>query len=186
MFPEINGLKATLKHILRLQREKGIKSLSSYRELLKTTPTEESWRFERESPFYDSMQGMIPLETLSPVYILETAINTIDEYLEAIDNFNEDQFSAFLLGLGLNWLPLHYWGMKELDNYLAKIDKALAFYKELEAEVSAEDLWRHKKQGFFEPLATIIPPETYKPSEALRMIRELVAGMIRVLSHRLS
>lgn len=179
-----NYLRTTFKAILLSQREKAMKALIFYKELLQRVPKEEAWIYYQESPYYDSMKGLLPVDTISPVCILETAVDTIDEYVEAIDSFNDRELAAFLLGLGLHWFPLRYWGVKELNNQLAKINAAMTFYKDLENKIPSSELWKFEKQCLFEILPGLISPEIYKPTDALRILKELVEGMISILEQK--
>ncbi|MCJ7481571.1 MAG: hypothetical protein MUO31_01250 [Thermodesulfovibrionales bacterium] len=184
MNQKTDKLKKSINTIFLLQKTNCEKALEFYDKLESMTDEEESWKYSQEIPFFDTLKELVVQEQGSPVYILERAIATIDEYIEALENFSDDQFAAFLLGIGLNWIPFNYWGVKELDIYLSKIKKAISFYENLEATLSSDELWKVSKKGFLEILPQLIPPAEHKPTYILKTIKELIEGTIEVLADR--
>ena len=67
----------------------------------------------------------------------------MNEYIKALNEFSEDQFAAFLMGVGVKWLNLPYWGIKNLEFQCDKIEEYLASYKKFESE----DLTEGKPPG---------------------------------------
>jgi hypothetical protein len=39
----------------------------------------------------------------------------MDEYFKALVEFSEDEYAAFLMGVGANWLNLPNWGIRNLE-----------------------------------------------------------------------
>ena len=97
--------KKPLISLLERQREKCKKALTYFMELEEKTSVSDKWKYSRENPFYNDLEGLIAKQTLPPVKILRITIQTLDEYIITISNFSDNEFRAFLLGLGLNWMP---------------------------------------------------------------------------------
>ncbi len=176
--------KKPLKSLLLDQKNKFNKALDFYQTLEEAVPLENHWKIQRESPFQDRLGDIIPGNIVLPTHILQTALNTIEEYITAIDNFTADQFAAFLLGVGLSWVPIRYWGIQDTYDHLSRIKKAIAFYEHLEAEIPEEEYWKIKKTSPFEALPELVPPSESMPSEVLGKSCELVESMLRVLEDR--
>lgn len=179
---EINP-REPLKSILVDKRQRCQKALEFYEELMRVVPEEETWKYAEVSIFYDNLGGLVYLGPTDPVSSLKTIMQTIDEYLTALDEFSDDQFAAFLLGVGLTWIPIRYWGMQELHKYYAQIKGATAFYEKLLAETPEDEHWKFKKSGVFD-LPAWIPHTELMPMEILKRARELVESMIAMLADR--
>jgi hypothetical protein len=180
---EATRLRQPIRELIHEQRLKCEQTLEFYRELSNVMPDEEKWKIKRESPFHDTLRGTVGMGTFLPEDILETALQTMDEYLEAIDTFSDDQYAAFLLGVGLNWIPLRYWGLEELHKYRAEIQKASAFYEELLEKMSEDEHWKVVRSVQW-ALPGLIPEGKLLPTELLDRARDLVESMIAVLADR--
>ena len=166
------------------QKQKFEEALLFYRQLEQSVPTESHWKIRRESLFQDDLGGLVPCDFELPTMMVETAIQTTDEYIAAIDNFTPDQFAAFLLGVGLNWLPFSYWGIQEMEHNLAKIEKSRAYYDKVETSIPEEEDWKIKMQSPFIALTSLAPPDTLKSSKVLEKASELVKSILHVLADR--
>jgi len=175
--------RQAIKSLLEKQRSKCEKSLSFYSEIERKTPVADQWKYSKENPFYDDLNGLIAKEIISPVIILETIIQTLDEYLLAVSRFSDREWAAFLLGLGLNWLPVEYWGIAQLTEYQGKIQKSASFYSDLTAKIPREDQWKFTKEGVFD-LPDIIPPDALSPREVLQIANDINSSMLSALSSR--
>ena len=173
-----------LRSILLHQKQKCEHAAEFYRELANSTSEEDRWKYSREAPFYNKLQNLIPLDYAYPLSTLETAISTFDEYLQALDRFTDDQLAAFFLGVGLCWLSFPYWGLQASEDYLAKIQKGLAYYGELWTQIPPDDRWKYQKVGIFEALPSVNAGDTHEPVEALKIAYDLAESMMSILADR--
>ena len=87
------------------------------------------------------------------------------------------------MGLGINWLPVEYWGIAQLTEYQGKIQKSTNFYNDLSPKIPREDQWKFTKDGVFD-LPDIIPPESLSPKEILQIANDINSSMLSALSSR--
>lgn len=184
MTNEIKNPKEPLISILMDQKHACEKMLAYYIELEDKVPEEDLWQHERITPFYNDLQELVPGESQPVSALLDTAIQTIDEYLGAIESFTDDQLAAFFLGLGLTWLPISYWGIHCLYDYSVKIQKKLAYYEKLLLEkIPEEDHWQFEKTGIFN-IPDLAVPDSMAPTKVLELASKLAGSMLDVLSDR--
>lgn len=175
-------LHDVLEEILLAHRTQCEKALDFYERLLAKVPTDEHWKHKKESSFYDTLGDVIPPDPLLQTDISRTIIATIDEYLEAFEYFDDSQWQAFALGLGLRWIPFNYWGRDELEGYIAKLDKALGFYQELSDSVPEEELWKYKRKVPWEHFPEVGTDDVRYPAETIQQFRQLSNAILQTLS----
>jgi hypothetical protein len=176
-------IKSILKSVFLLQRQKVEKAMIFHRSIHKSTPKDELWKIVHDSPFYDTLDGLLPSERQYPAETAEVLLNTIDEYLRAIEKFDNDQLAAFLMGMGVNWMPFRYYGLEELNKHLAILNKSIRFHQEIQSKTPVGEQWKLKR-GFFEIMPDLAPQEERLPAEVIDIMRQIVEGTIKVLSAR--
>jgi hypothetical protein len=82
---------------------------------------------------------------------IEAELKTMDEYFKALVGFSEDEYAAFLMGVGANWLNLQYWGIRNLEFQDNKIEKYMTFNKQLESNALTEGKTYSEKQHPYTP-----------------------------------
>jgi hypothetical protein len=156
-------------------------ALRFYRKLEDTIPASEHWKIQQTSSFWPTLGGLLSSDVMSPVKILDTALSTVDYYIQTLDIMTPDQLAAFYLGLGIDWLEISYWGMPNALKALEKVDKGLKFYRRLEEDISDNEMWKIKKRDDRIPLERLVPPSEKLPSEILAEFRELLVSQIEAL-----
>lgn len=184
MKDKLGDQKNPIRSIFKDQKSRLEKALEYYKSLEKNLPPEEEWKIMKSSPLHDSIGGILARTTILPSEILLPAIQTMDEYIDAIDAFSDDQFAAFMLGVCVNWIPIQYWGIEELSKQYEQIQRRRAYYEKVEAEIPEEEFWRLKEMNPFAVLTDTTPPGEKMPSEILEIARSLVECLLRVLSER--
>lgn len=184
MSESLDDLKRPFIDLFELQRKQLEKSLKFYEQLKKSISEDEQWKIVEESPVFDALIGVSAVtKTDLPNDIIETIIETVDEYIEAVDSFSADQFAAFLLGLGLRWIPFQYWGMKNLGEYYAKLQKELAFNEKLEAEIPEDEIWKLEKTDPFN-ISRLVPANRVLTSKLIAQSLLYIENILKVLSDR--
>ncbi|WP_298003752.1 hypothetical protein [Anaerolinea sp.] len=178
----VNALGDLLRTTLITQKQNCEKSLSFYKELLSTIPLDEQWKFYQKLPFHKELAELIPGDDLSPVEVLEAIINTLDEYISAIDKFSEEQWLAFILGLGLKWFPFNYWGVDQTEKYLEKIIAGIKFYTQLSLNTPIDELWKFEKQDLFR-IIDLVPPVHISPIDMLNFYRDFLVATLALLKN---
>lgn len=84
-----------------------------------TSPDGEYGILKNEKPALD-LEDIVSSQMRKPTEILENALVTLEEYIETLTKLTPDQFAAFVLGLGLKWIPFEYWGMRALSLLLKR------------------------------------------------------------------
>lgn len=181
---KMTAIKIILKSVFLLQRQKVEKAMILHGSIQKNTPNDEFWKIMHDSPFYDTLDGLLPSERQYPAETAKVLLNTIDEYIRAIEKFDNDQLAAFMMGMGVNWIPLGYYGVDELNKYLDILNKSLKFHQEIQSMTPIAELWKLKKRGFFEIMPDLVTQEERLPAEVIDVMIQIVEGTIKVLSGR--
>jgi len=177
-------LRAQIKSIVLDYQEKCKRSLIFYKKLSDGMPHDEKWKLEEYSQFNNSLpwrEGTSRQKTQHPLTKIETAIKTMDEYLNAIEKFSDEQFAAFILGLGFNWIPASYWGVSELRDYLSWLKGIYKVELKVEAKIPEKDRWKLTKKEAIDPLFDLIPSDEIPKTRLLKKHIEFIEGMISVL-----
>ena len=159
-------------------------ALKFYNKLEDSVPLDDHWKVLQESPLHDDLRGLMPHQQDFPSRISSTAIQTMNEYLEAIDAFTDDQFAAFMMGICVNWIPVQYWGIEEVEKHCSEIQKARAYYDKLEAEIPKDELWKITWRNPLVALPGLEAAGEKMPSEILEMARQLNECLIQTLADR--
>jgi len=176
--------KESFLDLLQKQKKKLENLLKHYRKIEQTTPPGSQWRLLEESPFD---KWVYPLarktEKIMPTVIIEAAIQTLDEYIRAIENFSLAQLEAFFLGLGLKWIPFQYWGLKHLRENHKQHTQAINFLRDVESSQPKEQLWRYLGEDRINALH-FIQPERLLDSEIISRDLVLINDILTVLSRK--
>lgn len=130
----------------------------------------------QNSPLLERIDDMVTGEPEMPSATIETALNTMDEYLKALDEFSEDQFKAFLMGVGVNWLNLPYWGIQGLNFQCKKIEESMTSFKDRESKNPA----KYEKLNPVNDLPVYIHSKKLLQSEILANELSLYKSMMQV------
>ena len=118
--------KYRLMDMLCQQREKLVDSLRLNLAVEDRMPEDERWQAEKPSCLLNTLGGTLKRERRLPSEMLDIGIQTVDEYLRALEGFSDREFAAFMLGLGLSGMRIPYWGLKQLNRYLQMLSAAQA------------------------------------------------------------
>jgi hypothetical protein len=136
------------------------------------------------SPLLESVDDLVYGDLELPSTTFENAAETMNEYIKALNEFSEDQFAAFLMGVGTNWLNLPYWGIRGLKFQCKKIEEWLITWKDLESKASGERQRDYEKRNPFVALPIYDISEKILPSEILTNALPFFKSMLQVLSIR--
>jgi hypothetical protein len=115
-----------------------------------------------------------------PSTTIETAVKTMDEYIQALNEFSADQFEAFLMGVGANWLNLPYWGIQSLRFQCKIIEEGLIAYKGLESKTPEV----YEKRNSYRVVPIYNPSKKLFHSGILENALSFFKSMEQVLSDR--
>jgi len=170
-----------LKRCLNTAKNKLQKSLVFHEAIEESMPESHHWSIKREPEMRHTVYDLLRYRSELPTDLLREVISTIDEYIASLDNMSADQVSAFFLGLGLSWINLPYFGRRNTEETLSKIDTALKFSTRLEKAIPSDDSWKVEKEELFIPLGTLVPRDRKLPTELLKEYRELLSEQLRAL-----
>jgi hypothetical protein len=173
--------KAPFINLLRKQRKELKDLLEFYKETEQHTPPDVQWKILRQSPFEKWIYPFArQTEKILPSAILEVAIQTLDEYIGAVENFSFDQLKAFFLGLGLKWIPFQYWGLKHLREHHKQLTQVLRYFENLESKTPESHRWKHSEK---DPIRALddIEPKLLLHSEIISRDLGLVEAILSVL-----
>ena len=131
---ENNDPKKPFIDAFRNQKEELESCLKFYKKLEKDASESDKREMAQVSPLLERIDDLVNGEPELPSTTIETAVKTIDEYLKALNEFSEDQFAAFLMGVGANWLNLPYWGIQSLRFQCKKIEESMTSFKDRESK----------------------------------------------------
>jgi hypothetical protein len=140
--------------------------------------------FALRSPLLEKIDGLVHGDLEYPPNTIETVVETMDEYIKALNDFSEDQFAAFLMGVGVNWLNLPYWGLKSLEFQCKKIEESLALSKKVESNASKDDLRAYERRDPYNALPLYNQSEMLLDSEILAKALTFFKTMLQVFSAR--
>jgi hypothetical protein len=170
------------RQMLLRQREECEQALSYYRQLCAAVPDEQKWKLEKDSIFSNTLKGLVSPERVQPTTELEIAIQTMDEYLAALDRFTNDQFAAFLFGVGLIWSQIFYSGLERLRQYRDKLQESMEGHAELARRVPQNGQWQLRRE--VEGPLPLVPSDVMYPADILQRTIPLVDSMLAVLTNR--
>ena len=113
-----------LMEMLCQQRENLVNGLSLNLAIEDRMPEDKRWQAEKPSCLFNTLGGTLKRERRLPSEMLDIGIQTVDEYLRALEGFSDREFTAFMLGLGLSGMRIPYWGLKQLNRYLQMLSAA--------------------------------------------------------------
>ena len=164
------------------QRQRLLKAKNRFLEIERNEQYE--GKSNRQDPLTNSVCELFPLKHLKPTKIIETALAAIDEYIMCLETFSEKEWKAFILGIGCQQIPFHYWGENHLNEYRQEILKTKRFYLELEENTRKDAAYKYKKENPFEfkDLKGIVTSEYLNASEILSVTEALVSSAIMILA----
>jgi hypothetical protein len=122
------------------EQKKELEGCLAFRKKLEEDSSESDKReMAQVSPLLESVDDLVNGDPELPSTTIETAVETMNEYIKALNEFSEDQFAAFLMGVGADWLNLPYWGIKNLEFQCEKIEEYMALHKKLESRALKEE-----------------------------------------------
>jgi hypothetical protein len=181
---ENNDFKKPFIDAFRKQKEGLKNSPEFYRQLLEDASEDDKLSMAQRSPLLEKIDGLVHGDIEYPPTTIETVVATMNEYIKALNEFSEDQFAAFLMGVGVNWLNLPYWGISNLEFQCEKIEEKLATYKKLESNASKDDLLAYEKRNPYRALPLYNASEMLLPSKILKNALSFFKSMLQVLSTR--
>ena len=170
--------------LLRKQLKELEGLLTHHKKIEQKTPTDIQWKILEDTPFY---KWVYPLakknEKFLPSEIIEVAIQTLDEYIRAIENFSIDQLEAFFMGLGLRWIPFQYWGLEYLRECHKDYKQAVDYFEKIESSGPKEHKWKFLDK---DPISALhlIQPERLLHSEIISRDLALLKSILSVLSKK--
>ena len=170
--------KKPFLEIFREQKEELCGLLEFYEKLEENASEEVKAKMAQRSPLLENVGGLVHGNLELPSKTLKTAIDTLTEYIEALEKFSADQFSAFLLGLGINWLSLPYWGVPYLRFQIEKVEEAMEAFKEHEIALKEVGLPKIKIRNPYKVLPTYNPSKELLKSEILAITLSFLKSML--------
>ena len=175
--------KEQLKAIILEQKRKLEKALTIHEQVESRMPGHDRWQAQQESCLHDGLGGLISSDIMLPASILRTAVETMDEYLAALDGFTDQEYRAFMLGLGLQWLHIRYWGKEDLQRYAQKLAQTRSLYEDREASSPAGTMQVQPPIPFLAlPELTLL--EGVRPSHVVTKAEAVAQAMLQVLGKR--
>ena len=181
---ENNDPKKPFIDAFRNQKEELERCLKFYKKLEKDASESDKREMAQVSPLLERIDDLVNGEPELPSTTIETAVKTIDEYLKALNEFSEDQFAAFLMGVGANWLNLPYWGIQSLRFQCKKIEEWLIAYKDLESKDSEKKHRTYEKRNPYGALPKYNHSKKLLYSEILANALSFFKSMLHALSAR--
>jgi hypothetical protein len=181
---ENNDPKKPFIDAFRKQKEELKNSPKFYKKLLEDASEDDKLAMAQRSPLLEKIDGLVHGDIEFPPTTIETVVETMNEYIKVLNEFSEDQFAAFLMGVGVNWLNLPYWGISNLEFQCEKIEERLAVYKKLESNASKDDLLAYEKRNPYNALPLYNASEMLLDSEVLTKALTFFKSMLQVLSTR--
>jgi hypothetical protein len=136
--------KSPFIDLFEKQKKKLENLLEEFRRIEQKTTPDSEWRLLRESPFNEWIYPLArKSEKIMPTTIVEVAIQTLDEYISALERFSPEQLEAFFFGLGLKWIPFQFWGLEHLRKHYKDLPRAIDYFKNVESSVPEESQWQH-------------------------------------------
>jgi hypothetical protein len=111
---ENNSPKKPFVDVFRQQKEELERCLENWKKLEQDASGNNKRSIRSRSPLLESVDDLVHGDLELPSTTIKTAVETVNEYIKALNEFSEDQFEAFLMGVGVNWLNLPYWGIPGL------------------------------------------------------------------------
>jgi hypothetical protein len=136
------------------------------------------------SPLLESVDDLVHGDLELPSTTIKTALETVNEYIKALNEFSEDQFEAFLMGVGANWLNLPYWGISGLKFQCKKIEEWMIEYKNLESKDSKQNRRTYEKRNPCRVLPIYNHSKKLLHSEILGNALSFFNSMLQALSAR--
>jgi hypothetical protein len=164
----------------RKQKEELEGCLAFWKKLEEDASESDKREMAQNSPLLERIDDLVNGEPEMPSATIETALNTMDEYLKAMDKFSEDQFEAFIMGVGVNWLNLPYWGIQSLNFQCKKIEESMTSFKDRESKNPAI----YEKLNPVNALPVYIHSKKLLQSEILANELSLYKSIMQVLSDR--
>jgi hypothetical protein len=180
---ENNDPKKMFIDTFRKQKEELEGCLAFWKKLEKDASEGDKLKMAQRSPLLEQIDDLVHGDLELPSTTVGTALETMNEYIRALNEFSEDQFAAFLMGVGASWLNLPYWGISELEFQCKKIEESLAVNKKLESEASKGDLPKYEKLNPYRALPRYNISKNLN-SEILENALSLFKNMMQVLSAR--
>ena len=183
---ENNDPKKPFIDVFRKQKEVLEDYLKFWKDYEENLSESERQPFALLSPLLESVDDLVHGDLEMPSTFLENAAETMNEYIKALNEFSEDQFAAFLMGVGLNWLNLPYWGIPSLKFQCKKIEERLIACKGLESKASEKKQREYEQRNPFValPIYTDVVEKKILPSEILSNALQFFKSMLQVLSTR--
>ena len=152
--------------------------------LEKDAPESDKREMAQVSPLLERIEDLVNGEPEMPSTTIETAVETMNEYIKALNVFSEDQLEAFLMGVGANWLNLPYWGVPGLKFQCKKIEDWLIKHKDLESKGSEQKRRTYEKRNPYNALPFYNHSRKLLHSEILANALSFFESMLQVLSTR--
>ena len=165
--------------------KKELEGCLAFRKKLEEDSSESDKReMAQVSPLLERIEDLVNGDLELPSNTIETAVETNNEYIKALNEFSEDQFEAFLMGVGANWLNLPYWGVPGLKFQCKKIEDWLIEHKDLESKDSGQKRRTYEKRNLYNALPIYNHSRKLLHSEVLANALSFFKSMLQVLSTR--
>jgi hypothetical protein len=133
----------------------------------RTLPESHSWKILKVNPLVPNAGGILSIAPQTPSITLRVAADAIDDYVQAIELFTDEQWTAFCLGLSAAWLPFGLVCRQLIAEQIKRVQEELADYRVREATLTPEQLRNAQKD---DPLSSRLPfgtAEQRLPSQIL-------------------
>lgn len=176
--------RSAIRERLQENREEVSAALQFYLRTEKNLSKAERAKISNLYACMPNLSELLPNETdMTPSKILLLVLEAIEEYLRVLDSFTEDQFAAFVLGMGLWWIPLPFWGLQASRDQKAKVAKAMKEWQGMEEVFKDSEKGHLEKPLLFSPVVDLVPPQKAMPTKILSIYAELLNAQIAVLEN---
>jgi hypothetical protein len=164
---ENNDPKKPFIDVFRKQKEVLEEGLKFWKDCEEKLSESERQPFALLSPLLEGFDDLVHGDLEMPSTTFKNAAETMNEYIKALNEFSEDQFAAFLMGVGVNWLNLPYWGIPSLKFQCKKIEERLISCKGMESKASEKKQREYETSNPFValPIYTDVSEKKYYPQK---------------------
>ena len=99
---ENNDPKKPFIDAFREQKKELEGCLQFYKKLEEDSSESDKREMAQVSPLLERIEDLVNGDLELPSTTIETAVGTMNEYIKVLNEFSEDQFAAFLMGVGVN------------------------------------------------------------------------------------
>ena len=174
--------RAVLLSRLRKAAQKSQRCLDLLRDIERGVPESDLWQIQKPNPLIPNPSGLLRHDLQAPSKTLRLVTEVINDYIQAIESFTDEQWAAFSLGLSAAWLPLGLMCRRLMAEQIKCVQESLADYRSREARLSSAELRNFQKEDPFFSRLPFASPEQCLPSQILGDYLELLREQELALS----